>query len=362
MTGTLTDPIPSWHIDASHSQGGGGFEAWLDYARPFYDARAPGGVSSFAASATGYQLDQLMFVRSVFEQLEVGRSRRHLESEPSEFLTINIFRRGGFMGLIDEIPIMKRPNEVVLQDASRSLRAIVDRSDVLAVIVPYSVMGFDPSKHRPWMALPAESAKGRVLANMTQDIFDRLPEITGEEAPAIAAGYAGMLRGIFMDSRTKEDQRSLRRAVRSAMVSFVDAHLNDPKLGADLLCKTFGLSRASLYRLFQCQGGVNHTIQQRRLFRCYQDLGVRGRETTVRSIGERYGFTNASHFTKVFKSLFFISPSEVGSPDEPLFSARRALSGDNQAAPFALHDWLYRTCGFSRPANRDGDAFRAAAE
>lgn len=360
MTGSLNGSIASWQIDASHSQGGRGFETWIEYARPFYDARATGGVASFAARATGYQLDQLMFVRSLFDQMELGRSRRHLETEPSEFLTINIFRRGGFTGLIDEMPITKRPNDVVLQDASRALRAVVDRSDVLAVIVPFSVLNFDPSRHRPWMTLPAGSAKGRVLASVTQDIFDRLPSMTNEEAPTIAAGYEGMLRGIFLDSRAEDDQRSLRRAVRSAMLSFIDTHLANPKLGADLLCRTFGLSRASLYRLFQCQGGVSHTIQQRRLYRCYRELTERSRETTVRSIGERYGFANASHFTKVFKALFHISPSEVGSPEEPLFTWETVRRKDEPPQPFALHDWLYRTCGFSQPANRDG--LQAAAE
>ncbi len=362
MTGHLNDPIASWHIDASHSQGGRGFETWIEYARPFYDARAPGGVGSFAASATGYQLDQLMFVHSRFDQMELGRSRRHLDTEPSEFLTINIFRRGGFTGLIDEMPITKRPNEVVLQDGSRSLRAMVDRSDVLAVIVPFSILDFDPSKHRPWMTLPAGSAKGRVLASVTQDIFDRLPGIEREEAPTIAAGYAGMLRGIFLDSRAADDQRSLRRAVRSAMLSFIDTHLANPKLGADLICRTFGVSRASLYRLFQCQGGVSHTIQQRRLYRCYRELTQRNREATVRSISERYGFANASHFTKVFKALFFVSPSEVASLEEPLHSWESLRRDESRGAPFALHDWLYRTCGFSSPANRDGEGFQAAAE
>lgn len=303
-----------------------------------------------------------MFVRSLFDQMELGRSRRHLENEPSEFLTINIFRRGGFTGLIDEMPIQKRPNEVVLQDGSRSLRAVVDRSDVLAVIVPFSVLEFDPSKHRPWMTLPAGSAKGRVLASVTQDIFDRLPAVTREEAPTIAAGYSGMLRGIFLDSRAEDDQRSLRRAVRSAMLSFIDNHLANPKLGADLLCRTFGVSRASLYRLFQCQGGVSHTIQQRRLYRCYRELSQRSRETTVRSIGERYGFTSASHFTKVFKALFHISPSEVGSPEEPIYSWNAIRRSDAKPTSFALHEWLYETCGMSRPANRDGGGMRIAAE
>ncbi len=348
----MSTSVPSWHIDASNRQRGEGFDIWAEYARPLYDARAPWGADNFTATATGYLLDQLIFVRSCFEPLEVGRSRRHLASEPSEFLTINIFKTGGFTGLIEDTPITKRPHEVVLQDASRALRAVVDRSDVLAVIVPFRVLGFDPSRHRPYLSLAADSSKGRVLASVTQDIFDRLPSIDREEAPAIASGYAGMLRGIFLESKAEADQRSLRRAVRSAMLSFIDGQLNNPRLDADLLCKVFGLSRASLYRLFQCQGGVDQTIRRRRLYRCFRELTQRGPHTTVRSVAERYGFHNPSHFTRSFKALFFVSPSEIG---ELVGAAPRSAGApDPQRSNelVTLHEWLYQTCGLKQATPR----------
>ncbi len=359
MVGNLTDPVPSWHIDATDGRAGRGFETWANYARPLYDARAPGGAEHFTARATGYLLDQLIFIHSRVDPMEVVRSRRHLDNEPTQYLVINIFRSGGFTGLIDDLPITKHPNDVVLQDASRPLRAVCTRSDVLGVIVPFRVLGFDPSKHRPYFSLPAESSKGRVLASVTQDIFDRLPSITREEGPAIASGYAGMLRGIFLDrTEGEDDHRSMRHAVRSAMISFMDKHLSDPDLGADLLCKTFGLSRASLYRLFQSQGGVSHMIQQRRLYRCFNELAQRDRQTTVRSVAERYGFHNPSHFTKVFKTLFYVSPSEIGEMAEvsnaPIASAASALQRP------IMHDWLYRTCGFTKRAS--SSEFYSAAE
>ncbi len=125
MATSLSDPVPSWHVDASHSGSGGGCDTWVEYARALYDIRPTGGRDSFAA--TGYLLDRLIFVRSIFDQMEVVRSRRHLESEPSDFLTINVFKTEGLTSVIDDLPISKRPNEGVLQ--VRCLSRIACRSD-----------------------------------------------------------------------------------------------------------------------------------------------------------------------------------------------------------------------------------------
>lgn len=53
---------------------------------------------------------------------------------------------------------------------------------------------------------------------------------------------------------------------------FIAANLRNPQLSIDMLVKKFNCSRATLYRMFQSQGGVARYINRLRLQRCYKQL------------------------------------------------------------------------------------------
>ena len=46
---------------------------------------------------------------------------------------------------------------------------------------------------------------------------------------------------------------------------YIDKHLDSPRLSADAIARCFGWSRATLYRLFEPDGGLMKYIQRRRL-------------------------------------------------------------------------------------------------
>jgi len=291
--------------------------------------------------------------------MQVDRSPKHLRMEPCEYVFLHIFEYGSLSGLLDDMPISKQPGSVAVQDFSHELQAIALPSKVKAVVVPFHVLGFEPGRHQPFMSLPVNEPKGRIVASATQAIFDRLPGITEAEAPAIAEGYAGLLRGMLFGSAAEADRRSTQEALLGAILSYVDAHVRDLDLGAERLCDVFGISRASLYRVMQSEGGVLHAIQQRRLHRCFQELSRRDERTTVRCIAERYGFTNPSHFNRLFKQLYFLSPSDVRPlpEDQPW-----RHQGQMSAAAKAVNAWLGRHCTQEASGRRLETAVRTAAE
>ncbi len=359
MKKSASDTIAFWHLDTTAAAAGEGFEKWLEVSHSFYDLRALGGSEAFKGKATGHILDQLMFIDSRFDGLQVGRSLKHLRRAPSEYVFLHIFESGSMSGLLDDTPICKQPGSVAVQDVSHVLHAVAEPSKVKAVVVPYHVLGFEPGRHQPFMSLPLDEPKGRIVAGATQAIFDRLPGITEAEAPAIAEGYAGLLRGMLFGSAAEADRRSTQAALLAAILSYIDAHVRDRDLGAETLCDVFGLSRASLYRIMQSEGGVLHAIQQRRLHRCFLELSGREEGTTVRCIAERYGFSNPSHFNRLFKQLYLLSPSDLRPlPQEQSERQDRRPC----AAAKTLNAWLERNCTYEAPGRRIGPEVRTAAE
>lgn len=51
-------------------------------------------------------------------------------------------------------------------------------------------------------------------------------------------------------------RRQARDAVADLIYAFIERHLDSPDLSIGFILKNFGVSRASLYRIFEAKGGV----------------------------------------------------------------------------------------------------------
>ena len=90
---------------------------------------------------------------------------------------------------------------------------------------------------------------------------------------------------------------------------FIDRNLPSPKLGPEMIAKNFGLSRASLYRLFEPVDGVARYIRKRRLDQVFQEIiAPEFANQQIGQIANRFGFTNISAFSRLFRAVFGVSP------------------------------------------------------
>jgi AraC-like DNA-binding protein len=95
---------------------------------------------------------------------------------------------------------------------------------------------------------------------------------------------------------------------------FVEANLGARDLGVDKLARTFGLSRASLYRLFEPVGGVASYIRTRRLARARRELTAPGLEDRrIGPIAYRAGFQSIPAFNRAFRAAYGQTPRSTRS-------------------------------------------------
>lgn len=107
----------------------------------------------------------------------------------------------------------------------------------------------------------------------------------------------------------------------------IDRHLAEPDLDVDRLARTYGLSRSSLYRLFEPIGGVAAYIRQQRLERARLEIVATDRAGgRIGPIAYRWGFKDASAFTRAFRETFGETPREARA-------RTRARFGESVAAP-----------------------------
>jgi AraC-like DNA-binding protein len=93
----------------------------------------------------------------------------------------------------------------------------------------------------------------------------------------------------------------------------VRRHLRTPTLGPKTLSRLVGMSRSSLYRLFEDTGGLARYIQRERLLEARAALSSLTTTEFISAIAEDLCFADASSFSRAFKREFGYSPGAARS-------------------------------------------------
>jgi AraC-like DNA-binding protein len=93
---------------------------------------------------------------------------------------------------------------------------------------------------------------------------------------------------------------------------YLEAHLRDPELSATAVAAAFGISVRYLHMLFPSEGEtVCSYVLRRRLEQCAKQLAdPLWNKSSITDIAFAWGFNNATHFGRVFRNHFNVSPRE----------------------------------------------------
>ena len=98
------------------------------------------------------------------------------------------------------------------------------------------------------------------------------------------------------------------------MKTYLRRRLADPTLSGADLQEHFHYSRATVYRLFEPDGGVAHFIRYERLRRCHDDIAHPDRggdRTTVSGVAARWGYADPAQFGRAFRRRYGRPPRDV---------------------------------------------------
>ncbi|GAA2623025.1 hypothetical protein GCM10010307_08050 [Streptomyces vastus] len=103
------------------------------------------------------------------------------------------------------------------------------------------------------------------------------------------------------------------------ITQYLRKHLADPDLSAARIAAAHDISVRHLYAVLSRSGiSLGDWIRARRLAECRRELaGPNGRLRTIAAIGRRWGFADATHFSKVFKQAYGISPRAWRDQNHP---------------------------------------------
>ncbi len=117
----------------------------------------------------------------------------------------------------------------------------------------------------------------------------------------------------------REDVRAhARQALFRQVCLFIERNLERVELSTNMLLSQFGLSRATLYRMFEPLGGVRNYLMYRRAMAALIDLSeVNAERGSVLRVCERWNFSSPANFNRSIQRLFGNSPRALLGSSAP---------------------------------------------
>jgi AraC-like DNA-binding protein len=337
----MPSSLPQFQAGTRITPGREGAQAYAEAIAPVFDVRLSDagecgpdlGINSFNIGSL--VLGQAHMSGGVFGY---GRDGRKIAATGLELVLVQIIVEGQDRRSTGGEETIARPGDVCLLDLTRTFQSETTHCTNINLALPRDAfdardIDLDPLHG---LVLRRESAGAQLLRSHAESLMRVAPDLAPEEAYGVGRATTDLLAGLTLGHRGEETRRAAAETQRARLRRFIDANLHDPDLGAELLCRRFGVSRASLYRLFAPLGGVSEHIRNRRLRRVFEALSDPAQSLAMTQVAERYGFTVWSSFSRAFKSRFGMTPGEARGQG----AVAAAKAAVQQAAPGGLPDWL----------------------
>jgi AraC-like DNA-binding protein len=253
-------------------------------------------------------------VRSNSTTIERTPSLAHDQTNPYLFLGIQV--TGSSMVIQNGREAVLRPGDLAVYDTRQPYTLINQqgihqhffRVPISELALPSQLLG----------AVTAVRLDGqRPLAHITAGHLRRLAEdvdkLSAQEAEQVAAPSLALVRALLASQLhdLPETREYLEQSLELRITQYIRAHLRDHDLSAARIAHEHHVSVRHLYRLLGRSGIVlGDWLREQRLEACRRVLADPGDTSTITSVAHQWGFADVTHFGRVFKAAYGMSPRE----------------------------------------------------
>lgn len=305
------------------------WRAALSHAFAAVDVTVPDEVCS--GSVRTSRLGHLQVATVEGDPLGARRTPRLIARGEDQQLVVTLLARGVARFEQDAREVELRPGEIVICDMARPLRMeFPNPFQTKSLVLPRRLLGLGESdlQRLTATAIGPDTTMGSVLSPFLAKLVDTAatyPSATGE----LLARHVVDLLTVLLGERLHQeagDTPGAPQVLLPRIQRYIDRHLADPDLTPDAIARAHQMSVRYLHKLFQTEDvTVSRWIQRRRLQECRRELARReaaGR--TIAAVARQWGFTSAAHFSRVFRDVYGMSPTEWR--DSSMRAPRTSLS------------------------------------
>lgn len=311
------------------------FAGWQAAVAPVFDVAPAFPDRPFAATYDSYHLGDILVGLGTFDPTLFTRSHDMARLDGLDYALIQVYTAGGYSGHLDDRPVTVRPGDLVTLDMTRQTRTLSLASSNITVLVPRDLVKSRQIPH----GLMTRGLRGGILGGMLADhlvgLSQRLPTMPLSTGAAAATATLALYEAALapIDEMLGAAVEPLRDLLFQRARRLVDTRITTGKIDIASLAADLGVSRSTLYRLFEPQKGVEAYITERRLAHVRRALSDDNDTRRIGTIAAAYGFDDHSNFSRIFKRRYGQTPAELRA------LGRHGRPDDNEES-FDLRPWI----------------------
>ncbi|HXC55142.1 MAG TPA: helix-turn-helix domain-containing protein [Rhizomicrobium sp.] len=305
------------------------FAAWRESQSVFLDSSlsADDDAAAFSGDIESYLLDDVMLTRAVAGRQKYDRAPAKIARDGLDHYMIQVFFGGHTEVDMGRHRVRSEPGRAIAFDLGEVLDSYNAAFDIVCIVVPRVRLA--PLLTRPDSLQASMSerdgAAGRLFVDYLSSLYRVAPSLTPPEARTASRALLDLAACAFNRTGAESAMAAREHALLLKAMRFIRDNLASPELSPEAVALGVGLSRTALYRLFEQSGGIAGYIRELRLRRCHNEIAsLRNIHRRIADIADGWGFTNAAHFSRAFRTRFGRTPVETRGVLDPAVRGRHA--------------------------------------
>jgi AraC-like DNA-binding protein len=205
------------------------------------------------------------------------------------------------------------PGDIAIYDTDRPYTLVFDDDfRMLVLMFPQTLLDLPADSVRQLAAVRFEGCTGiaSIIEPFLRRMADGMDALAGPAGPRLGRNALDLVATMFAAELGAPRPHA---ALASRIRAYIDEHLGEPGLGPAQIAAAHYISTRHLHGIFHKQGeSVSALIRARRLERSRRDLlNPLLRDQMIGGIATRWGFVDAAHFSRLYKTAFGESPSDT---------------------------------------------------
>jgi AraC-like DNA-binding protein len=259
---------------------------------------------------------------------DIGAKSHSVERTPSliaqgdkRYFKLSLQLSGTSLLMQDRREVVLRPGDMAIYDTDRPYTLAFEKEfRSLVVVVPQAAIDIPRDVIGQMTATRISGDRGlaqMVVPFLTQ-MTKKMDELKGHSGVRLMNNALDLITTLLhgeLDSAHVDLAPSHRASLMQEIRAYIDDNLSDPQLSPGSIAAANFISTRHLHGIFKSEGvTVSAWIRSLRLEHCRRDLSdPLYMNKPVSAIAVRWGFVDASHFSRLFRATFGEAPTDFRS-------------------------------------------------
>ncbi|MBL5974599.1 MAG: helix-turn-helix domain-containing protein [Candidatus Leucobacter sulfamidivorax] len=257
-------------------------------------------------------------VRSSQHEIARDDAEVRLFTKDHRFLKVSVLMSGHANSVQGTSSTDFEPGQMIIHDSARPYTMYLDDDfHMVFLLIPRDRFDLPDAATNDLIGQRIEDGAGvsGTVLPFFSTLARNIADLNGPSAVRLMSNTVDLVETMMFSlvgQTLSEPHRTRRRELLMQIQAFIDCHLDDPELDPQQIAAANFISTRYLHRLFSDEDlTVAGYMRQARLVRCRRDLSdPLLAHLPVSTIASRWGFLNSSHFSRLFRQVVGISPTE----------------------------------------------------